>query len=335
MHASHSFQQAILDRVIFRFPKKAHAIKAISNILDISLDAVYRRLRGDSYLAPQEIFKLVDHFNISLDPLIKNQENSIVFEFHRYDTKLASIEDFLKNISALLKGAHLLTNPKIYIASSDIPIFYYALSPSLFKFKLYVWGNTIWDFNLFKEKPFSLDLFPHYIDNHIAQIRKAYFDIETIELWSLSLVEDTLNQMSYFMYCDRFANQEVLWMLFDDLLNLTYQLKKVAKSGFKSNPESTHSRGPITIYHNEVIHSVNTIMLRSKEQNLVFTPFSSPNYLLNKDEATCQDMQEWYEKIMDKSNLISVYNEKNRSWFFHQLIRKIEFAKEQLKSLSY
>lgn len=335
MGSSQSFQQAILDRVLFRFPKKAEAIKAISKILGISLDAVYRRLRGDSYLAPQEIFTLVNHFNISLDPLIQNRDNAVVFEFHRYDTKLASIEDFLRNINALLQGTRYLTNPKIFIASSDIPLFYYALSPSLFKFKLYVWGNTIWDFNLFKENPFSLELFPRYIDEQIEQIRNAYFNIETVELWSLSLAEDTLNQMSYFMYCDRFASHTILWQLFEDLLSLTYDLKKVAKSGFKSNPGTPHARGPISIYHNEVIHSISTILLRSKEQNLIFTPFSSPNYLLTKDDNTCRNMQEWFEKIMQKSNLISVYNEKNRVWFFNQLIRKIEFAKDQLKVISY
>ena len=125
MSLSKSFQQDILDRVLYRFQRKAEAIKAISGILDISMDAVYRRLRGDSYLAPDEIYKLVDHFSISLDTLIHSNKKNVAFEFHSYDTKLASIEDFLKTIGGLLKNTHLLTDPKIHIASSDIPIFYY------------------------------------------------------------------------------------------------------------------------------------------------------------------------------------------------------------------
>lgn len=331
MSVSKSFQQDILDRVLYRFHKKAEAIKAISKILGISMDAVYRRLRGDSYLAPQEIFKLVNHFNISLDPLINQDQNTVVFEFHSYDTTLASIEDFLKNIGALLENTHILTDPKIFIASSDIPIFYYALSPNLFKFKLYVWGSTVWDFSHFKENPFSLDLFPHYIDQYIEQIRNAYFSLETIELWSLNLIEDTLNQISYFLYCDRFRDPEVLWMLFEDLMDLTNHLKKVAKDGHKSFPNHSFEKGKITIYHNEVIHSINTIMMYSKEQNLVFTPFTSPNYLITKDENTCKHVFQWFEKIIEKSSLISELNEKNRSWFFLQLIRKIEYARDQLK----
>ena len=332
MSVTKSFQQDILDRVVIKFQRKAEAIKAISRLLGISLDAVYRRLRGDSYLAPDEIYKLVDHFSISLDTIIHSNKQNVAFEFHSYDTKLASIEDFLITISGLLENTHILTNPRIYIASSDIPIFYYTLSPNLFKFKLYVWGNTVWDFALFKENPFSLNLFPHYIDRHIKQIRNAYFDIETVELWSLNLIEDTLNQISYFSYCNRFENQDDLWMLFDDLLALTNHLMKVARKGHKSLPNESVNKGKITIYHNEVIHSINTIMMKSKEQNLVFTPFTSPNYLLTKDEETCDHVQQWFEKIMQKSSLISEYNEKNRRWFFLQLSRKIEYAREQLKS---
>lgn len=333
MSVSKSFQQDILDRVLYRFQRKAEAIKAISRILGISMDAVYRRLRGDSYLAPDEIYKLVDHFSISLDTIIHSNKKNVAFEFHSYDTKLASIEDFLKTIGGLLENTHLLTEPKIHIASSDIPIFYYALSPNLFKFKLYVWGNTVWDFDLFKENSFSLNLFPHFIDQHIKQIRNAYFDIDTVELWSLNLIEDTLNQISYFSYCDRFENQADLWMLFDDLLELTNHLKKVAKAGYKSLPGRSFEKGKITIYHNEVIHSINTIMMTSKEQKLVFTPFTSPNYLLTKDENTCNHVKQWFDKIIEKSGLISQYNEKNRRWFFLQLTRKIEYAREQLQSI--
>ena len=64
------FQQAFLDQIVAKFKKKSEAVKAIANVLDLGEDAIYKRLRGDSFIYPREIVLLTKEYNISLDEII-------------------------------------------------------------------------------------------------------------------------------------------------------------------------------------------------------------------------------------------------------------------------
>ncbi len=328
-----NLQQYIFDQILIRFKKRSDAIKAIASYLGLSIDAVYRRIRGDSYLTPQEILNLVKEYQVPMDKLIQNKQNSVVFDFYQFDTHLGSIDEFLENMTVMINGAKVLTNIRVMTVSNDIPIFYYTLVPNLLKFKLYVWGNTIWNLPLFKAQKFSLDLFPVHIDKVVEHIRREFIRFETIELWSLSLAEDTLNQLSYFIYSGRLADKNVVKLLFDDLNQLIRILESYATLGYKFLHSPDSPAGTFSMYHNEIIHSVNQILLTSKEQRFVFTPFASPNYLVTHDRDLCKYLEKWFGKIIQKSDLLSQSNEKNRRWFFNQLIQKIEFNRQRLSGL--
>lgn len=66
------FQQAFLDEIVAKFKKRSEAVRAIASILDIGDDAIYKRLRGDSSIYPNEIAALAIEFEISIDKIISN-----------------------------------------------------------------------------------------------------------------------------------------------------------------------------------------------------------------------------------------------------------------------
>ena len=67
---STNLQQALFDQIISRFPNKTAAVAEISEVLGLGRDPVYRRMRGDTILTPDELSELSRTFHISLDELI-------------------------------------------------------------------------------------------------------------------------------------------------------------------------------------------------------------------------------------------------------------------------
>lgn len=323
-------QAYLFDSIIQKYPRKSEAIKSMSDILSISVDGIYRRMRGDSVLAPQELFTLARHFSISLDQFIHKKFNSVIFDFHNFSTLPGSIEAFLRNMLQFLRNIRQLTEAKVFLVSSDVPIFYYTFTPKLFKFKLFVWGSTIWNIASFRQNGFDFKLFSPEIDRLIESIQAEFIQVDSTELWSTSLNEDTLNQITYFAYCGKFHHQDLIWELFEDLQGQLRILHDFAVYETKYRHPLFVPHGSLELYHNELIHSVSHILLTSKEQNLIFTPFASPSYLVTHDLQTSELLTEWYKNIMERSDKISGKAEKGRMWFFNQLKNKVEFGRKRL-----
>lgn len=326
-------QAYLFESIIQKYDRRADAIKTMSDLLHISIDGIYRRMRGDSVLGPQELYALSRHFSISLDQFIHKKVNSVIFDFHNFASLPSSIEAFLQNMLQFLRSIRQLNDVHIHMATSDVPIFYYAFTPKLFKFKLYVWGSTIWNIPLFKQNGFNLKLFSPDIDRLILAIRTEFMQLDTTELWSASLNEDTLNQITYFAYCGKFAESDLVWELMDEIQAQLQVLFEFSSTEAKFKHPSGTPQGVLNTYHNELIHSVSHILLNSKEQKLVFTPFTSPSYLVSHDEQTANLLEEWIKNIVDRSDKISGKSEKSRAWFFNQLKNKIEFGRKRLANL--
>ncbi|HMR43451.1 MAG TPA: helix-turn-helix transcriptional regulator, partial [Saprospiraceae bacterium] len=76
-----NIQNQIFELILNRFPKKSDAVEELSQLFSIGKDAIYRRMRGESVLTPDELQKLAVKFNISLDALAFENKNSVFFTF--------------------------------------------------------------------------------------------------------------------------------------------------------------------------------------------------------------------------------------------------------------
>lgn len=326
-------QTYLFDSIIQKYDRKSEAIKTMSDLLKISVDGIYRRMRGDSILTPQELFTLSRFFGVSLDQFIQKKANSVIFDFHNFASHPSSADAFLQNMLQFLRGIRQLNDVHIHLVSSDVPIFYYTFTPKLFKFKLYVWGSTIWNIPVFRHNPFSFRLFSPEIDRLIDAIQAEFIQLDSTELWSASLNEDTLNQITYFAYFGKFTDSHLVWELLEEVQTQLGLLFDFAQYGTKYRHPHYIPQGNLNIFHNELIHSVSNILLTSREQKLVFTPFATPSYLVTQDQQTAALMVEWFENIMDRSDRISGKSEKSRMWFFNQLKNKLEFSKKKLTNM--
>ena len=64
-----TLQDQLFEIILSRFPRRADAVDELCELLSLAKDPIYRRLRGDTFLSPQELAKLAVHYRISLDAL--------------------------------------------------------------------------------------------------------------------------------------------------------------------------------------------------------------------------------------------------------------------------
>ncbi len=85
---------------------------ALSKILHISPDAVYRRYRGETSLTIQETKKLCKHFDISFDALTHLEQGKVIFQYASSDAYDFSLESYLYGIAESFNKIRKLTHPQ-------------------------------------------------------------------------------------------------------------------------------------------------------------------------------------------------------------------------------
>lgn len=329
---SAELQDALFNRILSKFSKKSVAVETISGLLNTGKDAIYRRLRGDTMLTPEELAILAQEFQISIDQLIFDRSNTVFFEFNPFSLRINNFQDYLVSIIKAFEKALQLPNVHLYYTSSEIPIFQYCFFPELIAFKLYIWGRTIWDLEFLRRRPFEFGLIDIPSIKLTEELLAYYLSIHSTELWSLNIVDNTLNQIEYLISSGDFANMTDALIICDKLIALSQHQQLMAEHGHKFRANSSpDARGQgFELFHNEMVYTNNTLLISSPSMRLVFTTFANPNYLTSTDDNICDYIEGWFQRLIAKSNPIATHAEKSRNWFFNGLRRKVEQVKSRI-----
>jgi hypothetical protein len=335
MQELNSLQLYLFEEIQNRFPRRADAVETLSKLLNLGVDAVYRRMRGHSTLSSDEIMLLAKHFKVSLDKFIFAQSDTVVFTFNPFSQTVKSFEDYLHTIDADLKILTKLPEIKIMDAWTEIPFFYYIYFPELFCFKFYVWGRTIWNFKYLQTKKFTLDIIPIPVIQQAEQILARYRQIPSTQLWSLSIVDNTLTQIEYHVNSGSFANPADALLLCNRVLQLAEHMEQMAVYGKKIPVGGNADRGgaELELFHNEMLSTNNTIFVQSLAGRAVYTTISNPNFLKTSDDQMCTYTDEWFKNVINKSRLISKSGESGRRFFFDRLRKRIEVVRKRVATL--
>lgn len=328
-------QDEFLDRVSARFPKKMEAVDFLSKLLHLGKDAVYRRLRGEKTLTYDEVVLIATTLNISLDQLIYKKGEVISFEFSGLQRQANSFDEYLNGLIIDIAGLAKLTDAHIYYASSEIPIFLYCFFPELIKFKLFVWGRSVWNLAALQEQTFRFDLISPPTIKLTHELLDHYKTIDSTELWNANIIDNTLNQIEYHVNSGLFQNPKDAFVLYDKLEKLINHMQSMAKAGskFLIGQHADERSSQFNLYHNEMIYTNNTILVKAEEGMALYTSFGNPNFLKSTDEKVCRFTSAWFSQILEKSNSISQQSEKDRAMFFQSLMNKLYKAGERLKYL--
>jgi hypothetical protein len=315
-----------------KLPPHLSFVEEIAELLNISTDSAYRRIRGEKQISLEEVQKLCTHFHLSLDHVLSIESNSTVFfgdwvdvdnfDFARY------LEDMLLQLQLIAKGEKII----MYFEAKDIPPFHHFQFPDLAAFKYFFWMKTILAYPALAKENFESHPLAKPLQDTGKKIIALYTKIPSVEIWSVETINSTIRQIEYYKDAGVFIKRETIEQLYNELLRYVDHLEKQAECGekFLLNQSPGGNTNNFQLYFNEVILGHNTILSVTDERKTVFINHGVLNYMITRDNRFCDYTYKSMLNIMRKSSLISSVSEKERNRFFHVLKDKIERRKREL-----
>ncbi|WP_116106706.1 hypothetical protein [Lewinella sp. IMCC34191] len=324
------FQRRYFTNLSKRFDSKQAMIEAIAELLHLSRDAIYRRVRGDSQLMANELAELARTF----DQPMPDGQYQIPFRYNRSEVDIRSPEDYLNQLEVHLARVEQLQDPYIYIANPGIPIFYEMLYPRLLALKLYVYSITCWNFPGWRELAFSDSLIDSRLLERARDIGVASLHIPGVELWSLGLLSTTLDQIEYLHVAGRYAREGEALRLLDEVGGMVNHLNEMARVGRKYAPGGQPEAMSATFrpVHNELANNDNAILIESAHRSSLFVTFLTPNYLQTEDAQICEMTRQWFDRIAAVSGSLGPDANKYREWFFNRLRTQILDTRRRIEA---
>src|SRR5213075_2144986 len=90
-------QQELFQVIKSNIPDHLSTTEEIAKVLDVSVDSVYRRMRGEKTISLDELHLLCSHYKISLDQLMRIQTGSFIFSGKIINSNTFRFDEYVTN----------------------------------------------------------------------------------------------------------------------------------------------------------------------------------------------------------------------------------------------
>ena len=332
MTSTDSIQSDFLEQIRSKLPPNLSFVDELAELLSISRDSAYRRIRGETVLSLNEIRLLTTRYGISLDDFLSPAKDRVSFQLKALDVADFSFEKWFKSILDALDS--FLASPekdkRMTYDAKDLPIFYYFQFPRLSAFKLYFWIKTFALDTKLNAGKYDSKMVDNKLITMGEKIWDRYAQIPCTEIITYELLNVTLRQIEYAYDCGMFNSKEDAQALCDDCSTLANHLQHQAEMGTKLTYGQPEPGANFKIYVNEVLIGSNTILFEMGHKRIAFITPNNFNLLMTTHEAFCQITVNHIDNLIDKSVLITASAQRQRSKFFNRVEETIQIVKSRL-----
>ncbi len=327
-------QLALFEKIKSMHSDKKILPKLLQDILGISADSAYRRLRGETVLSIDEAYKLSNHFQVSLADLESFRNNHVIFSKQPF---IDSVENFEKYMQVSLSHLEQLIedpNHLLLYTAKDIPIFYPYKYRKLGAFKIYVWMRSFFDIKQLNEEQHDMSSIPDSLLDLAHKQWEVYAKVNTIEIWNETTIQSLLNQIEYYFDAGLLQNKEEALEICDEFIDLLKLIYKQAIHGKRMmlTDEERPTTIPFKMYFNEVLIMDNNLIACAHGRKLYSIPYGAVNYINTTNEELTNDMYQYIMRQAHKSSLISDVSEKDRNRFFLRLRNRVVGLRERIET---
>jgi BetR domain-containing protein len=319
-------QQQFFNHLKALIPPHLSIVDELAELLNLSYDSVYRRLRGEKPLALHEMRQICSHYHISIDQVLDLHNETVVFHAPSVNQEAIVFLEYLKGMLQQMKYFNSFREKEMLYLCKDLPFWQFYLFPDLAAFKTFFWSKTLLNKSEFNQKQFSFSSisFDEYFQVG-QELNKEYNQIPSIELWNRESINSTLSQIEYYRDAGMFQTKEDFERVVDSFLKTLDHLELQAEKGVKFMPGSGEVgyRSSIKFFINEVVLGSNTILAEVDKKKLSFISYNVFSYLSTKDPRFNESTFRAFHNLASRSTLISGTGEKERNKFFNALRSKV------------
>jgi len=328
-----SAQQSFFQHIKGKIPPNLSMVDEVAELLNISNDSAYRRIRGDKPISFEELQKLCVHYKVSLDQFLNLQSDTFIFSGKLDNDINFRFENWLEEVLKQYSIISSFPQKHIYYLSKDLTFNIHFQIPELAAFKYFVWMRSFLGFQPGKGEKFSF-YYPRFEDHHEigTKIVNVYNSIPTTDIFNTEGINTTLQQIEYYYEAGNLVSKEQALILFDKMEILVNHTEKQAELGlkFRIGEQPNSGSAPYRLFNNELILGDNSLLAEIGDRKVTFLNHSFMHFIATRDEAFNNAMYNHLKNLMQKSTLISTSGERSRVLFFNRLREEIHRRKALL-----
>lgn len=323
-------QEQFLQRVKSALAPNVSFVDELADLLKLSTDSAYRRIRCETLFNIEEITQICKHFRVSFDPEVQHMSNKVTFDYLKLDDKKENFKLWLMFISGDVKKIGTSINNQIIYGADDVPIWHHFFNKELIAFKLFYWLKSILNSPDYADVNFDVNLIDDEMVESAMEMLRNYNEINSVEIWTEDTLNSNLKQIEYFFESGFFnSKQDALRLcdLYVEELNLV--LKKAAKSS-KLIEKGESGRENFKLYKSEVMIGNNSILANIGSTKIAYVSNNTFNMMSTTSADFVHENELWLNNLLRKSTLISGVGEKQRNQFFRVLRDKIDVLRQRI-----
>ena len=322
-------QDFLFQRIKEMLPQQESMVDVVAEILHVSSDSAYRRIRGETPLVLEEAWILCRHFNLSLDQLLEIKSNAVLFSNTRIRSKEYTYRQYLQGLNDQMEALSNFIKKEIIYMSKDLPIFHNFYFTPLIAFRYFFWMKTHLAHPDFEKKQFNFDMLPPDIEQMSRKLAKGYTEVPSTEMWNTESINSTISQIEFSKDSGHFSNHADIKKIYGALEETINHMKEQAEYGCKFMPGEDPQTKPsnFKFFFNRVVLGDNTIMVIADNIKSAIINYGHLNYIVTYDEVFCNDLYSDFENLIRRSTQISQTSERQRNIFFNILLSKVQRLK--------
>jgi BetR domain len=319
-------QQVFFQHIKSNLADHISLVDEVAEILNISNDSAYRRIRGEKPLTFEEINILCSHYRVSMDQLFHLKNDSFLFNGPLANNENFGIESYLQYLLDQLNYFNSFDHRELYYLGKDLYIFHCFGFHELTVFKIFFWMKTILQYPFEGKEILALESMRESVFKITTKMTEAFNKLPLIEIWHDDSINATIRQIDYYKQSKIFPSDEYAIGLYKNLLEMLAHIEKQAEAGckFPVGGKQSAASVPYKFYVNEFIFGDNCNMVVLNDTKLVYLNHTTLNIIVTRDPIFTGYTFNHFQNIMRKSTLMSFVGEKERKKYFNALREKVE-----------
>lgn len=312
-------------------PANVSLVDDIADLLKISNDSAYRRLRNETELSLDETYKICKHYRISLDSVFSSKGDSVTCNYIKLTDSAHNFESYLTSLLTQLQRLSKVDDSKIIYAAEEIPIFHSFYSKELAAFKLFYWQRSVLNIPEYQTRKFDWDSIPEKQLQLAADIHDTYLKVPSIEIWTNETIQTTIKQIEYYFESGAFKEKDDAIYVLQELKKMMQAINSYAEHDHKRDLQN-HNTSSFQLYNSDLVIGTNCIHVNLGGAVFSYISFNTLNSLTTGNQEFCEEIEHWMKNLIKKSTLISGIAEKQRFQFFSKAYKAIDQCIERVKN---
>jgi transcriptional regulator with XRE-family HTH domain len=326
-------QQELFQVIKSNIPDHLSTTEEIAKVLDVSVDSVYRRMRGEKTISLDELHLLCSHYKISLDQLMQIQTGSFLFQGNIQNEKTFRYEAYLNSMLRDQAYFNSFSERQYYFLGKDVNIFHHFIFREIAAFKYFFWTKTLFNSPSLANTRFNFNFYSDETWETAKKIIAGYNQLPTVEIWNVENINVAIRQIEFYRAGHIFETDSDALKLYEAWEKLIDHIERQAERGHKfayGDPEMKPT-AEYQVYFNEVLLGDNSMLAVLNGAKTAIIVHALNNYMITRDVNFTENLYQHMLSLMRRSTLISTVSEKERSKFFRTLRERIARRKDALK----